>query len=486
MKTTFFKRSAIVPLLALATMAIQGCGGSESKTNTAAGPGSAPAAVLTEVNVPGTTPMSATTVDLVAAGYTAREFYAEGKARRYRGGGGGSQTTATVLDGGWPYRTRVMVRMPNPDKFNGTLIIEWANVTVGLDLEFATAEASKYLLREGYAVAIVSAQRVGVEATKKWSPQRYAGLSVDVNACGPDGTSTSVGTSLCTGDPLSFDIFTQIAVALKQNAGGGSAPMPGLVVNDVIAIGQSQSAIRLQSYYNSIQPLAGVFNGFAYWDLSDQLRSDLNVSAVSVQSEALASLYGRWTTSEFTRRWDVAGSTHASLYGAQYIDTIVKRDQSITDSSGPISFTQWIEPTCTKLPPFTTVDVGLVYSNAIDSVRRWIRSGVPAAPSIHFERDAAGVLVRDADGRVRGGIRLAQFTAPIADQAAPNGTAFPCGVSGWHRYYTSAELKSLYGDHGNYVAQVTQAMVKASSDGYVLPVDALAAISDAENSEVAK
>jgi hypothetical protein len=68
----------------------------------------------------------------------------------------------------------------------------------------------------------------------------------------------------------------------------------------------------------------------------------------------------------------------------------------------------------------------------------------------------------------------------------PMEPAFPCGVSGWHRYYTSAELKSLYGDHGNYVAQVTQAMVKASSDGYVLPVDALAAISDAENSEVAK
>jgi hypothetical protein len=484
MKILRLSRVAIPFVVLLAAMAVQGCAGGGFEANAASGP---PAAVLTEVKVPGTAPMSATAVDLAAAGYTAREFYAEGKANRYAGVGAGSLQTATLLDGGWAYRTRVMVRTPAPKKFNGTLVVEWTNVTVGANFEFASAEASKYLLREGYAVAVVSAQRVGVERLKTWSPTRYAGLSVDVNACGADGKSDTAGTSLCTDDPLSFDIFTQITQALKRNAGGSSAPMPGLVVEDVIAIGQSQSARRLQSYYNSIQPLSGVINGFAYWDLSNQLRSDLKVPAISGQSEALSLIVGPWTTSEFTRRWDVAGSTHASLDASQYIDAIVARDQSIVSASRPISFTQWIEPTCATLPPFTTVDVGLVYGNAIDSVRRWIRTGVPAAPSINFERDASGALVRDADGRVLGGIRLAQFTAPTADQkAAPNGTKFPCSISGWHRDYTPAELKSLYGDHSSYVAQVTRAMVKAATDGYILPVDAVAAIRDAEKSDVAR
>jgi hypothetical protein len=133
------------------------------------------------------------------------------------------------------------------------------------------------------------------------------------------------------------------------------------------------------------------------------------------------------------------------------------------------------------------VDVGLVFSNAIDSVRRWIRTGAPAAPSINFERDASGVLVRDVDGKVKGGVRLAQFTAPTADQkAAPNGTKFPCSISGWHRDYTPSELKTLYGDHANYVARVTNAMVKAATDGYILAVDAVAAIRDADKSDVAK
>jgi hypothetical protein len=112
-----------------------------------------PAATLTQVNVPGTSPMSATAVDLGAAGYTAKEFYAEGLANRYTGADANTFTTATVLDGGNPYRTRVMVRYPKPHKFNGTLAVEWTNVTIGVDFEFATAEASEYLLREGYAVA---------------------------------------------------------------------------------------------------------------------------------------------------------------------------------------------------------------------------------------------------------------------------------------------------------------------------------------------
>jgi len=483
MKTSRLNWLAIPSLLLLTAMAVQGCGDGGSETDAGSGP---PAAVLTEVKVPGTTPMSATAVDLAAVGYSAREFYAEGKANRYAGVGGGSLQTATVLDGGWAYRTRVMVRTPALTKFNGTLVVEWTNVTVGADFEFANAEASEYLLREGYAVAVVSAQRVGVERLKTWSPTRYAGLSVDVNACGAAGTSGTTGTSLCTDDPLSFDIFTQISQALKRNAGGSGAPMPGLVVEDVIAVGQSQSAFRLQSYYNGVQALAGVINGFAYWDMSNQLRSDLRVPAVSVQSEAFAALVGPWTTSEFTRRWDVAGSTHASLYGSQYIDAIVARDQSIIGAGGPISFTQWIEPTCTTLPPFTTVDVGLVFSNAIDSVRRWIRTGTPAAPSINFERDASGALAREVDGKVKGGVRLAQFTAPTADQKTPNGVAFPCSISGWHRDYTPAELKTLYGDHSSYVAQVTSAMVKAATDGYILAVDAVAAIRDAENSDVAE
>ncbi|WP_406033164.1 alpha/beta hydrolase domain-containing protein [Nocardioides sp. NBC_00163] len=446
-------------------------------------PVAVPTAALSEVNVPGTSPMSATAVDLAAVGYTAREFYAEGQANGYAGATAGALTTASVLDGGNPYRTRVMVRYPKADRFNGTLAVEWTNVTIGVDFEFAAAEASEYLLREGYAVAVVSAQRVGVERLKTWSPARYAGLSVDVNKCG-DG-----GTSLCTGDPLSYDIFAQVTQALKGNVGGAAAPMPGLKVKDAIAIGQSQSAGRLAVYYNTVQPLHDVFEGFALWDRSGQLRSDLTVPAIGVASEGLGGSFGgaRWTTSEYTRKWDIAGATHASLYGAEYIEAIAQRDQSIQAPDGqPITFFQWIEPACVKLPPFTTVDVGLVYNKAIDSVRTWSRTGKPAAPSRSFVTTDAGTVVRDADGKVEGGIRLPQFVVPTADQGALNGPAFPCNVSGWHRYYSDAELKAMYKTHAQYVSKVRKVMTPLVSEGYVLPADAAAAIRDAARSDVAR
>ena len=306
------------------------------------------------------------------------------------------------------------------------------------------------------------------------------------------------GTSLCPGDPLSYDIFAQITQALMDNAGGKNAPMPGLKVEDAIAIGQSQSAGRLAIYYNTIQPLHNLFGGIAFWDRSGQLRSDLTVPAISVNSEGLGGSFGgaAWTTSEYTRKWDVAGSTHASLYGAEYIEAISARDMAITQFNGvPKTFIEWIDtsPTtggapgaCVTLPAFTTVDVGLVYSKAIDSVRNWYRKGTPAAPSRSFVTTPAGTVVRDADGKVEGGIRLPQFLVPTADQGALNGTLFPCNVSGWHRYYTAEELKALYGTHSNYVSQVRDVINPLVEEGYVLKYDAKAAIRDARHSTVGK
>lgn len=435
-------------------------------------------AMLTEVNVPGTTPQGAAAVDLAAVRYTEREFYADGVANRYEGAVAASMQAAQIIDGGWPYRTRVLVRAPRPKDFNGTLFVEWANVTVGLDGEFVFAEAHEYLLREGYAVATVSAQRGGVEHLKRWSPERYGDLSVDVNVCGTDGTS------LCTGDPLSWDIMTQVSKALKKSA-GRHGPLPGLEVKNVIATGQSQSAGRLTVYYNTIQPLYDFFDGFVYEDLAGQLRSDLKVPAISVNSDAFALGPAR-TTAKYTRVWEIAGATHASLYGSQYMDDVIVRDQSLLGPNGLISFTEWIEPSCVVLPAFTTVDVGLVLNAAIESVREWILTGKPAAPSAYFDRDAAGVPVRDADGNALGGVRLAQLTAPTAFQTPRNGSAFPCSVSGQHRYYTNGELEALYGTHHNYVQQVRSTMYQARKDGYLLKFDEKAAVDAARHSNVAR
>jgi hypothetical protein len=447
-----------------------------------------PAAELVEVRDADTTPMGAAPIDLGSAKYTEREFYAKGKANRYRGALPNTLETAKIIDGDWPYQTRVLVRTPEASRFNGTLVVEWTNVTAGQDVDFAFAESYEYFLREGYAVAVVSAQKVGVDRLKTWSPKRYGTLSVDAGNVDPQGGGNiddCRDQPTCPGDVLSWDILTQVSKALKDNA-GARPPLPGLKVERVIALGQSQSASRLTIYYNTIQPIYKFFDGFVLLDLAGQLRPDQSVPAISVNSEVTAAaMFPPTTTSKFTRVWAVPGASHASLYGAGYVDAMLVRDKSFPGPNGPMSFTQVVESqNCNLNPLFSTVDHGLVLNAALDAVNKWIKTGTEAAPSRQIQRDASGAVIRNADGMAQGGIQIAQFAAPTA-HISMNGTALFCVLSGHHRDFTAAELKTRYGTHENYVAQVRSVMQKARQDGYILPFDEQAAIKAAEESNVA-
>lgn len=471
---------ATATLLFLTIAAVQGCGGGSDSSEAP----TVPAAQLAEVQVQGTTPMIAAAIDLSSVGYTEREFYAEGKGNRYRGAQDGKQATAEVIDGNWPYKTRVLVRAPQAAKFNGTLVVEWANVTLGQDVDFGFAESYKHLLREGYAVAVVSPQKMGGDRLKTWSPQRYGSLSVDVgnidpvgggniDACGADAT--------CAGDALSWDVLAQVSKALKENT-GPNPPLPGMKVKHVIALGESQSAVRLTTYYNTIQPIHQFFDGFVHLDMAMQRRSDLSVPSVSVNSEVTVAMFPATTTSKFTRTWAVAGASHSSLYGANYVDNMVVRDQSF----GGQSFSQLVAgPGCALTPFFSTVDSGLVLNAALESVNQWIRTGKEAAATREIQRDASGAVARDANGMALGGVRLAQFLAPTAF-LAPNSPGVFCALNGHHRDYAPDELRARYSTHNAYVALVRGAMQQARSDGYILPFDEQEAITNAEVSSVAR
>lgn len=95
-----------------------------------------------------------------------RGIFLSGTATSYKLPGG-----ATV-DGKWdaaadstaPYTSRIVVIRPtDPAKFNGTLLVEWFNVTAGQDTPADWMVAHREMLRRGYAYVGVSAQKVGVE-----------------------------------------------------------------------------------------------------------------------------------------------------------------------------------------------------------------------------------------------------------------------------------------------------------------------------------
>jgi len=78
-------------------------------------------------------------VDLAGAGYVQEEFFLEGIATAYEIEPG----TDLGIDGRWsvqpygtaPFRTRMLVVRPvDAADFNGTVIVNWQNVTAGFEL----------------------------------------------------------------------------------------------------------------------------------------------------------------------------------------------------------------------------------------------------------------------------------------------------------------------------------------------------------------
>ena len=104
------------------------------------------------------------TLDLAANGYEEHEYFASGTATAFKG-------DSMPSDGKWTitptttasYKTRILVRRPtNPAHFNGTVIVEWMNVSAGEsapDWDFL----NPMLMRDGYAYVGVSAQALGVD-----------------------------------------------------------------------------------------------------------------------------------------------------------------------------------------------------------------------------------------------------------------------------------------------------------------------------------
>ena len=192
-------------------------------------------------------------------GYIEEEFFIVGEATAYEPEGTWDE------DGEWaarptytaPYETRILVRRPEAEVFNGTVVVEWLNVTTGLDLDNEFRFAHEELLREGYVWVGASAQQVGIEggdglfpgypgleeilALKEWDPERYGELDHP-------------------GDDYSYDIFSQVAQAIRRP--DGVDPLDGLAARQVIATGQSQSAVWLVTYVNAVHSIADIYDGF--------------------------------------------------------------------------------------------------------------------------------------------------------------------------------------------------------------------------------
>ena len=196
------------------------------------------------------------TFDPSEVGYETMEYVMEGTAASY------SPTSKLKRNGRWkvepnntaPYKTRIVVYRPADDgDFNGTVFVEWFNVSAGFDVAVDWTMAHTQIVRSGGAYVGVSAQAVGVQGGQDAIGGAASG---GVKAADPD----RYGTLTHPGDEFSYDIFTQAGVVAFGQASVN--PLEGLKVERIIGTGESQSAFRMVSYTNAIHPLTHLFDGF--------------------------------------------------------------------------------------------------------------------------------------------------------------------------------------------------------------------------------
>lgn len=400
-----------------------------------------------------TYPFFATWVDLAASGYVEEEFYLSGAADAYASDG-------SLLANAVPYRTRIIVRRPQaPEAFNGTVLMEWQNVTAGYDLDALWHPT--HVLRAGYAWIGVSAQRVGVNQLREWSPTRYGDLDV-----------TDDGTFLA--DELSYEIFAQAAAAVREAS--GTSTLGGLEVDKVLAIGASQSAGRMTVYYNLVLPQIPdpVFDGYGFIVGTAPSRVGPEpIFHVLSETDVFTPL-NRRPDSDVYRRWEVAGAAHSGYAGQVYRAPLAERDLP----GGPAEYN------CTN-PPFSRIPLGQVLAAAYDHLSGWV-DGVlpPQAPYLEFT--GPFTKARNELGLALGGIQLSQLAVPTALNTGSNSGESFCFLFGTHVPFTDAELSALYASHGQYVSRVARVNDDNVAAGYIVEADAEANKREAARSDVGR
>jgi len=422
--------------------------------------------------------------DLEARGYLVEEFFLTGTASSYVLADGPKAS----IDGMWSvepadeaaYVTRAYVVRPvDPNEFNGAVIVNWQNVTIGVDFGMPDLDQ----LERGYAWVGVTTQRVAMEGQpslaegmpattglRAWDPERYSALSHP-------------------GDAYSYDIFSQAGRLLRDRGSSGIEMLGGLEPRLLIATGGSQSAMRLGSYINIAHQRDRVFDGFLLtvhwgicppppdmglvesWQLAEdftfagsaRIRDDggVPILVINSESETLMTSLVRQADTDTFRFWEMAGTAHGGGEQSDAMTAVLGRDgigEGLPEVAGR-----------------NTIVWDYVARAAMERLVEWIETGRPPASIAPIELDPAGAggIRRDAVGNAVGGVRLPELVAPLATHSGTNTQNPLAALMGKSTPLPASRIAELYRDYDEFLKGWEGAVDDLANLGLVLP-DAIA------------
>ncbi len=499
-------KSRFLALLAACTFVLAACDSDNNNNSTLGVPGGGNnntmgvAAASIEGPIAGSPVIVSTFFDLGAQGFMQEEYFIWGTATQYvnaneLGSNGRWQVQAAEQA---DYKTRVIVIRPiDSANFNGTVVVEWLNVSAGFDSAPDYGMLHTEFLREGYAWVGISAQKVGVDAL----------LDGTAAAIVPGTVFDDRYDSLMhPGDGYSYDIYAQFAQALRTP--GDIDVLGDLDPDYIIAAGESQSAGRLMTYVNAFAPMHAVHDGYfihsrtagsaplqgGFFDATVptpdivRVRNDLGTPVLMLQTETdlfvLGSYPDNQEDSSRFRLWEVAGTAHADLY--TFLDN--RFDVGTDPSVAAVVEERFPVPGLIECPvPVNAGPQHWVAKAGIHALNEWVVNGIapPRANRLSVSGEPPAFDL-DENGNVIGGIRTAYVDVPIAKlsgEGQPPLELDPdnpdldienvdfCFLSGTTELFDAATLGSLYASNASYIEAVNNATDDAVEKGFLRPAD---------------
>jgi hypothetical protein len=304
----------------------------------------------------------------------------------------------------------------------------------------------------------------------------------------------------------------------------------------VIGAGDSQSAFRVDTYVNAIQPISHAFNGFmaigraiaaapigngllAPAPVPAYIRPDNTAPFIQINTEGDVEEFSdalvRQPDSGTLRTWELPGAAHIDLHEGLYESATISRESP-----------QVAAPNCVfgvRANGVTQPDnmpVNELEDAALTALPKWISSGVqPPHGNPIATVPLSGIVLRDQYGNALGGIRYPDIQVPTESYSAIN-FAQPsqqslslsqitstlesifstlstgvitdpglrnsglCLLEGFFTPFSSPELQFLYPTHSNYLSRFTTVAASNLASGFLTPADYASAVAAAQAAPV--
>ena len=367
------------------------------------------------------------------------------------------------------------------------MVVEWLNVSGGLDANPDFVYLADELYRGGYAWVGVSAQALGIEGGPVLiSTPASEGSGAGRGICAfsiPHATASSITPA--TPSPTTSTPRWPARCAFEATAACSAGSCRPAFSPRASPSPPSGSPLTSMAF----TPLAQQYDGYfvhsrgggaaplGQGDLTSSIggpptrfRTDLETPILVLQTEGdMLSVIGyfpaRQDDTDRLKVWEVAGTAHADAY-------------LVGDGAADFQ--------CAA--PINTGPTHLVAKAALHHLDAWARGGepAPAGPRLQIESSGASpVLLRDQDGIALGGIRTPQVDAPldVLSGESPPGPIV-CILFGSTKPLPAERIAARYASPDAYLEAYTQAADATIRGGFVLEVDRAELLADADPSRV--